>query len=253
MPESVNTSTSLIKSRLSLDDKTYKSLKVHLLREMTVLNLLGKRLNTNANKSLLQQVFTNVCCTFEGQFKSTPPNLINKYLSTLAQRCNYNYKRRRLQEKDGWDTIVNDTKEVTETQSGSRPSSSSHTSNSDVERDRHERPIFRIMIQITTPKNGAVLYRPKDILTQQDPNLKPLLRKEIQSMCLEDLDFDKFVAILHKDLDYDADTMTIKSDDVNLRKFSIFNESQWRAVLQQMYYMGANCFSFVLEEKRARE
>ena len=61
-----------IKAGLSVDDKTYASIRARLQREMSTLDLLGKRLNTSRNKKHVRVAFTKVFTAFDSTFHAVP-------------------------------------------------------------------------------------------------------------------------------------------------------------------------------------
>ena len=88
-----------IKTNLSVDDKTYTSIRTRLQREISTLDLLEKRLNTGRNKKLLRVAFTNVYTAFNSTFHTVPSRWKEKCVTILVQRCNYNYQRKRIYSK----------------------------------------------------------------------------------------------------------------------------------------------------------
>ena len=62
-------------------------------RDMFVINLLGKRINTIKIKLFLRNAFFRVYVEFNHVFKEIFNEKRTKCLIMFAQRCNYNYKK----------------------------------------------------------------------------------------------------------------------------------------------------------------
>ena len=84
-----------IRSSLSINQENYAKLRARMQRDMSVINLLEKRINTIKTKSLLRNAFFRIYAEFNHVFKKIFSEKKTKYLTMLAQRCNYNYKRKR--------------------------------------------------------------------------------------------------------------------------------------------------------------
>ena len=183
-----------IKASLSVDDKIYIFIRTRLQREISTLNLLGKRLNTGRNKKLLQVAFTNVYTVFNSTFHTVPSRWKKKYVTILAQRYNYNYQRRRIYSKA---VIPESTdSDLVSKSNNVRCGFSFFTETSiDAQVNQPAKSVSRTIIQVNKLSGEATSYRPQDLVGEG---------KDKTTITMDNLDFNIFIGLVIRDLDYNA-------------------------------------------------
>ena len=90
----VNWSIQSIKSGLQIEQSIYDAIYSAVECEMTERGLLRKRLNTIPSKRRMQEVSAVIYTKFPVVFDEIPQAWKDKCLLVIAQKCNYNEKRR---------------------------------------------------------------------------------------------------------------------------------------------------------------
>ena len=227
-----------IKAGLSVDDKTYASIRTRLQREMSTLDLLGKRLNTGRNKKLLRVAFTNVYTAFNSTFHTVPSRWKEKCVTILAQRCNYNYQRRRIHSKAVMPEST-DSDLVSESNNVRCGFSPSTETSIDAQVNQPAKPVSRTMIQVNKLSGEATSCRPQDLVGEG---------RDKTTITVDDLDFNMFIGLVTRDLDYNAPGSMIVYECAGAKDMPVTNEGQWKTALEEMWYAGVLRFCFILKD-----
>lgn len=234
----VNTITwsgDIIRRALDIDERMYKLLLTKLQAQMTALGLLGERLNTARAKALLRRGFTVIYLEFDSVFRNVPERWKDRCLTFLAQRCNYN-KRRRTKDKRAPTNVGR--QGVAPSSDLSQPSDITLPSSTDDERPGPLKSVQNTMLQVHRDVNHSTSCRPQDMLVAG--RLEGTVK-------VDDLDFSKFISLIVKELGYNDKQDMIVYERVGVVNMHITNELEWRTALSEMHTEGAIRFFFVIK------
>ncbi|KAI9877216.1 MAG: hypothetical protein M1830_004497 [Pleopsidium flavum] len=224
--DAIKLSGDIVRHGLGIDKHKYTLLLTRLQTQMNSLGLLGERLNTTRAKALLRQGFTAIYREFDHIFHNVPDGQRKRCLTFMAQRCNYN-KRRRLKSKRISREVEVYEAAYVRTLSASDTSPPSHT---DDKRRRPLKTIQNTMVQVCRPKYRNTSCRPQDLLAPG--SLK-------DTITVDDLDFRKFIALVARELAYNEREDIIVYERAGVVDMNITNELEWRAALEEMRREGS--------------
>ena len=173
-------------------------------RDMSVINLFKKRINTIKTKSLLRDAFSRVYVEFNYVFKEIFSEERTKCLIILAQRCNYNYKRRRNRTEDYQKpkykkSRLNNTHGNVRSTANFSPDSEPllEYSSKIVSLLKYSfKPVSKIIIQISTASGKITLYRPDNIAVAGNNRI---------ILSVNNVDFTRFLILIIKNLNYNSE------------------------------------------------
>ena len=84
----------LIQCSLHINNDLYTMIYTAMETEMSSHNILGNKLNQITVKNKLHIIFANIQCRFPTTFENIPDAWREKCLTAIAQKCNYNMRRR---------------------------------------------------------------------------------------------------------------------------------------------------------------
>jgi hypothetical protein len=237
-----------IRSSLSMNQEDYAKLRARVQRDMSAMNLLGERINTIRTKSLLRDAFSRVYAEFDHVFKEIPSEERTKCLTMLAQRCNYNHRRRRNRTGDHQrpkheKSRLDDTHGSARSTANSSPDSEPLLEYSPKAVSLLEyppKPVSKTMIQISTASGKTTSCRPDDIAVAGNGRV-------ISSV--DDVDFTRFSILITKDLSYNPEREILIYEREGAKDMPITNAQQWKTALTEMWYENAVRFSFVIKGK----
>lgn len=223
------------KECLGLDDKGYSLLRDALLREMNVLGILGQRLNTSYNKTLLRQVFDTLRDEFKSLSQGLPTESYENCLKDMAQRCNYNQRRRLSpsssapvsmimaeKEKDIYEGLPAVDKPIMTTMNTARTLDS-------------------VMIQVHRQRKEQLLCRPKEFLIRN--------KTITGQITVDDMSFNMFLQRLSTGLKYDSKQEMLMYDCSGEDRTQISSQDDWRAAIEEMFSLSFRRFHFSIEAK----
>lgn len=195
-------------------------------------SVLGLLLKQPAVKKKLQPIFINIIQRFPATFEQIPHTWREKCLAAIAQKCNYNMRRRRV---------------------GS--ASSAHVTDSD---DQGQ-------VRLPAPTSEAVGPHPSkcpqalDTITVHTNmvaggrysicRLLDLARKDSnEPLTIETLAYDQFITVLREDIQFDRVKHRISYCYAKDTMVPISNERSWKAAIVDMHIQGMERFMFHIEE-----
>ncbi len=213
-----NWSVELLQQGWNVDGKQYSAICSFLEKEMLKLDLLGQRLNTATQRKRLQEALNALQAKFEHVFSEVPQPWKDKSLLILAQKCNYNQKRRKKcrsrQPSESPSRTTQPDPTILPVQSISTPI-------------YVERPLTTTIIRITRLDNSRVtICRPKHLVAKTS---------NITQLSIDDLEFLIFKQILQEDIGYNVEKDTILYRRGGSEELKIQNERSWRVALEELH------------------
>jgi len=227
-----NWSIDVIRRGLQIDDVLYTTIYTTMELELESRNILGSKLNNIGTKRALQLMFTKIQQSFPAVFENIPATWREKCLVALAQKCNYN-KRRRLTRSRSPRPLADGT--YTNTPK-SLPSPSRLESQY---QSTHTRSLETITVLIRRVEGGqSTICRMQDFI-QEGPN---------NNISIDNLAFGQFVTVLQEDIKFDSSRDAISYSCAGDITVPIANERSWKAAMGEMYTRGLDRFMFNIEE-----
>ncbi len=236
--DSTTWSENIVRSRLEIDESVYLLISSHLQREMNKLNILDVRLNTRKVKSLLNQVFADVYKQFTDVFDNISKSWRDKCLVFIAQRCNYN-KRRRV--KTQTVASVNEIQHIVTSSSISNSLSTSSSLINDINMHESVKTVQNIMIQVHCNIFHSICCRSQDLLVSD------IAKSMIE---INDLNFTTFIDLISLKLSYKKRKYTIFYERDDTANISIMNEREWKAAFTEMHTKRFLQFCFIIRRSK---
>ncbi len=232
--DSTTWSENIVWSWLEIDESVYLLISSHLQREMNKLDILNVRLNTRKVKSLLDQVFADVYKQFTDVFDNILKSRRDKCLVFIAQRCNYN-KRRRV--KTWTVTSVNKIQYIVTSSSILNSSSTSSSSTNDIDMHESVKIVQNIMIQVHRDISHSICCKSQDLLVSD--TAKSVIE-------INNLNFTTFIDLISLKLNYKKREYTIFYERDDTANISITNEREWKAAFTEMHMKRFLQFCFII-------
>ena len=239
-----NWSINRIKEGLQISDKFYSQLCSDLEAEMRSHRLLGKRMNTSTSKHQLSPVFQTLYTRYQSVFDAIPSSANtwkDKCMTALAQRCNYNKKRRDL-------TITSQTLSEVSLQ---QRISCKRESPANLNESQQPKEIGTQVARL--PALALYVYRAqsKDTMVCL---ARDLVYKEMEhTMTVKDMQWELFLKVLSEDIGYSMATDIILYNYDTDRKLEISNERRWKTTIEEMLQQNMKRFEFTVEHRDSGE
>ena len=228
-------SAKIVKTRLGIDEAIYSQILDRLHTKLDSMGLRGQRLNTTRARDCLRPSFTDIYSEFSQVFDGVPSCWKDRCLLFLAQRTNYNKRRRARAHRRRTDIReeprVSSDDESEE--SDERPSSSESNKCND-----RAGSICHTILYINTTADKSTICTTQDV---QKIGIHTGPRS------IDDLDFKRFMLLIKNDLGYNEKRDTIIYARPGLPMTSIANERQWKAAMVEMVALGVERFSFSIK------
>ena len=225
-------SAKIVKTKLGLDEAIYSQILDRLHTKLDSMGLRGQRLNTTRARDSLRPSFTDIYSEFAQVFDGVPSCWKDRCLLFLAQRTNYNKRRRARAHRrrtDGQEEHRVSSEDVSE-ESDERPSSSESGKCND-----RVGSICDTILYISTTTDKSTICTTQDVQK---------IGIHTGPKSIDDLDFKRFMLLIKHDLDYNEKKDTIIYARPGLPMTCIANERQWKAAMVEMTALGVERFSF---------
>jgi hypothetical protein len=188
-----NWTVQIIQRGLYISNDVYASICTVMEKQMSSHKVLGLHLKQSGIKEKLQSIFINIIERFLETFEDIPDTWREKCLTAIAQKCNYNMRRRRVGSASP--------AHVTDTNDQDRLRSPPSTSNSV---GPHPLKYLRALETITVHTSIVASGR------YSICRLLDFARKEpIKLLTIDSLAYDKFLTVLREDIQFDKVQHTI--------------------------------------------
>ncbi|KAI9840207.1 MAG: hypothetical protein M1837_001835 [Sclerophora amabilis] len=231
-----NWSTDLIKTGLDIDQAAYVEIYRVLETEMSKRDILGTKLNTITTKDLLQQSFAAVTRRFPDVFGGIPQPWKVRCLKAIAQRCNYN-DRRRLSR----DEHLRPTQQSTNPPKD-HPGMTNRVSDEPLHGGGGRLSSAAIYIQRAGGQK-TIVCRIRDLVDSQKKT----------DVAVDDLSFETFVSILNEDVGFDGTQHVIFYRSIRGEDVEIVGGRSWKAALERMLLDDLDQLTFGLEMRPSGE
>ena len=194
--------------------------------------VLGLLLKQPDVKKELQPIFINIIEHFPETFENIPKVWLDKCLTAIAQKCNYNMQRRR-----GGSVSPAYIAEVEAPGQLGSPASTSDAIGPSP--SKYLRALDTITVHTSIVAGGRYSIC----------QLLDLARKEsIKPLTIENLVYDQFLTILKEDVQFDTVQHIISYRYAKDIRVPIGNERLWKAAIMDMHIQGMERFMFHIEE-----
>jgi hypothetical protein len=227
-----NWTVEIIQRGLHISNDVYTSICTVMEKEMSSHKVLGLLLKQPDVKKKLQPIFINIIEHFPETFENIPNVWREKCLTAIAQKCNYNMRRRRR----GSVSPAHITEVEAPGQLGSPVPTSDAIGSSP---SKYLRALDTITVHTSMVAGGRYSIC----------RLLDLTRKEsIEPLTIESLVYDQFLTILKEDIQFDTVQHTISYHYAKDVRVPIGNERSWKAAIMDMHIQGMERFMFHIEE-----
>jgi hypothetical protein len=228
-----NWTVDIIQRGLCINDDLYTTIYTTMEAEMSLHNLLGNKLNQTNVKKKLHIISANIQQRFPTTFENIPDAWREKCLFAIAQKCNFNARRRAT--RSGSPCCLTD--------SGGRDAAGSLPMQSEPEGKQlstRPRVLDTITVLISMVEGGqSTICRVRDFIGGESSD----------SITVESLAFDQFITVLQEDIQFDTAKHSISYSCTKDITVPIANERSWKAAIGDMYIGGLDRFVFHVEEK----
>jgi hypothetical protein len=228
-----NWSVDIIRRGLQIDDRLYSTIYAAVESEMKSRNVLGFKLNTIRAKQELHHVFAKVRQNFPSVFENIPGPWCEKCFFALAQKCNYNKRRR-----------ITNSRLPNSSTNGTRPDSP-ESQPSPPQLEGQYRSLRAQALEATTVLVRRVEGQQSTICRMQD-FVQEGLHKNIS---VDDLVYAQFITVLQEDIKFDPAKDTVSYCGIDDIAVPIRNERSWKAAIVEMYTKGLPRFVFDIKER----
>ncbi len=264
-----------ITATLQINSQVYDQILTRLCLELQVRNIYGAKLNNQRNKTLARKAFAVIYMEFQDVFEKIPEASRDKWLTLIAQRCNYNRRRRRtpavkVKDHDNQtlpSTITKNQRQDTGYWGNAKSLSSTTAISTTVDGERNSGleqeaetgppsytirngeprptvqashciiPVGRTMVQ-TNRSTSSVSCRPQDLLH---------VVKAKEAIQVDDLDFELFTDLLRTGLQYNPLQDILVFERQGIKDMIISNTNEWKAALEEMHFAGYIRFLFSIK------
>lgn len=242
-----NWSTSLIKSGLNVDSKTYRAIYVAVGQCLSDAGILNGCLKSYDNKHRLQTAIKSLYNQLPEVFRDVPEPWREKAVIAIARKYKFNAKRSQSSARNspGDESTLKVVAQPLATPE--------HQSEQDLNPEpkvqtqakcrRFGTTLIRV-VHMDNPQERLILYRPCELV------LKP---KSLPDLSADDLSFEQFKTLLQEDLGFTKDDGIIyydsKCESDQLVQTPIANERCWRAALEEMFARRLEKFYFSIQSR----
>jgi hypothetical protein len=228
-----NWTVEIIQRGLQISNDAYISICTIMEKEMSSHKVLGLLLKQPGVKKKLQPIFINIIERFPETFENIPNVWREKCLTAIAQKCNYNMRRRR-----GGSVSPAHIAEVEAPGQLGSPALKSDAIGPSP--SKYLRALDTITVHTSMVAGGRYSIC----------RLLDLARKEsIEPLTIESLVYDQFLTILKEDIQFDTVQHTISYRYAKDVRVPIGNERSWKAAIMDMHIQGMERFMFHIEER----
>ena len=196
-------------------------------------NILGNKLNQIRVKNILHIIFANMQRRFPTTFENIPDAWREKCLAAIAQKCNYNMRRRATRSGSP----------CCSTGSGGQAGTANMPLRPEPEgkqQSNRPRTLDTITVLINMGKGGlSTICRIRDFVKEGLSD----------GITIESLVYDQFMTVLQEDIQFDTAKHSISYCCNNSITIPIANERSWKAAIGEMYIEGLDRFVFHIEER----
>ena len=208
-----------IKKGLQIDDETYRKICRTVVAELERMGILGAMLNSDACKEQIDSIVKPLLSSYPAVMTGLPLPWLQKCVRVIAQKCNYNRKRKTVRTGAGSQSSKQDDRLPVCAANVTIP--------------------FIQTIEIINMENGqSTCCRVHEIL------LKAL---SVTQVTVDDLDYDMFLDIIRDDVGYNAEQHILVHADGVSRSLRISNRRAWKAAIFEMNHKGNTRGSFAIE------
>jgi hypothetical protein len=227
-----NWTVEIIQRGLHISNDTYASICTVMEKEMRSHEVLGLLLKQPVVKKKLQPIFTYIIQRFPAIFENIPCAWREKCLTAIAQKCNYNMRRRRVRSVSPV--------HITDVEAQGRLGSPALMSDAvDPRPSKCLRSLDTITVHTIMVAGGKYSIC----------RLLDLARKEpIDPLTIESLAYEQFIAVLREDIQFDTVKHTISYRYAKDIVVPISNERSWKAAIVDMHMQGMERLMFHIEE-----
>src|SRR6266436_9683048 len=227
-----NWTVEIIQRGLHISNDTYASICTVMEKEMRSQEVLGLLLKQPVVKKKLQPIFTQIIQRFPATFEKIPHAWREKCLIAIAQKCNYNMRRRRVRSESPG--------HITAAGPQGRLRSPAPTSDAvGPSPSKCLRALDTITVHTSMVAGGRYSIC----------RLLDLARKEsMEPLTIESLAYDQFLTVLREDIQFDTVQHTVSYRYAKDIIVPIGNERSWKAAIVDMHIQGMERFMFHIEE-----
>ena len=227
-----NWTVEFIQRGLHISNDTYVSICSVMEKEMSSHKVLGLLLKQPAVKRKLQPIFIHIIQRFPATFDNIPHTWRDKCLAAIAQKCNYNMRRRRVGSVSP--------AHVTDADDQDQPRPLAPTSDAvGPHPSKCPRALDTITVHTSMVAGGRYSIC----------RLLDLARKDsFEPLTIETLAYDQFITVLREDIQFDRVKHGISYCYAKGTMVPIYNERSWKAAIVDMHIQGMERFMFHIEE-----
>lgn len=232
-----NRSVGDICTALDISCSQYALVSEALQSEMAKAEMLGAHLNTLKTKASMRQVYQRVYDNIT-YLKGIPEKRRHNAMTALAQKCNYNERRRKSikKNKDAGVTLATLDIETARGLDYSARASSTDSKSGDGDDEINCSSIGTILVEIRRLDQPPVLYRPCEFL------LTP--KASSTSISIDNLQFERLIRRIKHDLGFNEKLESLVYDCSGEARTIVTTEYTWKAALQEMYSKKTTRFYF---------
>jgi hypothetical protein len=238
-----NWSIDIIQRGLQIDDRLYTAIYTTIESQMKSRDILGSKLNTIRAKQQLLHVFAEVRLTFPAVFENIPEAWCEKCFTALAQKCNYN-KRRRITRSRSPKSSINSTYLDSSDSLTSPPQAQGRNPSTRTQALEANTVLVKRFEagQSGFEEGQSTICRMQDFVREGIHN----------NISLDDLVYNQFITVLQEDIMFDPVRDVISYCCTDDTIVPIRNERSWKAAIGEMYAKGLPRFVFYIKENGKR-
>jgi len=217
-----------VKEELSIDKSEYMQLKMQIRNQIRSLQLIKWKLNINKSKEIIRSTFEVIYHEFHIIFNDVMRSRSNSMLMFMTQRSNYNVRRWLRVRETWWNNLKYNSSSSLQLKIHSHLLSYVICNEWDFKRSQSVsvRSVKILIIQISCNLNHSTCCKSQDLLRHESVK---------NSICINDMKYDRFIKLIENELNYDCVTDTMIYDWAEFARIYISNERKWKTALKEMH------------------